>query len=98
MSGTATPVHYSNECNIPFKEEADELNMLTRYFPSQYLMCHYLRATGAHAKTLPEETVNQKANEVGYSCRELGCSHHTRIMAECLVCEICKAADGQRPV
>jgi len=50
VSGTATPEHCSNECNIPFEEEDDELNMLTRYLPSQYLLWHHLRATGAHAK------------------------------------------------
>lgn len=73
MSGTATPVHYSNECNIPFKEEADEVNMLTRYLPSQYLMCHHLLKSnwGTCKNISQEEIVNRKANEVRYSCKEI---------------------------
>lgn len=38
------------------KKEADELNMLMEYLASQYLMCHHLRVTGAHAKTFSEKS------------------------------------------
>lgn len=51
MSGTAPPAHRSNECNIPFKKEAEEPSVLTRHLPSQYLAHQHRRAAGAHART-----------------------------------------------
>lgn len=59
MSGTTTPVHGSNECNIPFKEEADELNALSRYLPSQYFNVSSLKSNWGTCKNiLQEEIVN----------------------------------------
>lgn len=100
MPGTATPVHHSNECNIPFKEAADELKVLTRCLPSQYFNSSSLKSNrGTCKKHFARK--NRKPKGEGsqlQSQRNLMQPPHKRIMAECLSCVINEAVYGQRLV